>query len=92
MKNTKRLLALVLAMVMVLGMAACGSKTETAETNAPAAEDTVAAPVAENTTYRSLYASEVTTLNYLITTQENEMTIAANVIDCLVEYDNYGNI
>ena len=92
MKNTKRLLALVLAMVMVLGMAACGSKTETAETNAPAAEDTVAAPVAENTTYRSLYASEVTTLNYLITTQENEMTIAANVIDCLVEYDNLGNI
>ena len=92
MKNTKRLLALVLAMVMVLGVAACGSKTETAETNAPAAEDTVAAPVAENTTYRSLYASEVTTLNYLITTQENEMTIAANVIDCLVEYDNLGNI
>ena len=93
MKNTKRLLALVLAMVMVLGMAACGSKTETAETNAPAAEGTTAAaPVAENATYRALYASEVTTLNYLITTQENEMTIAANVIDCLVEYDNLGNI
>jgi len=93
MKNTKRLLALVLAMVMVLGMTACGSKTETAETNAPAVEGTTAAaPVAENATYRSLYASEVTTLNYLITTQENEMTIAANVVDCLVEYDNLGNI
>ena len=92
MKNTKRLLALVLAMVMVLGMAACGSKTETAKTDAPAEGTTAAAPVAENTTYRSLYASEVTTLNYLITTQENEMTIAANVIDCLVEYDNLGNI
>ena len=34
----------------------------------------------------------MTTLNYLITTQENEMSIAANVIDCLVEYDSYGNI
>ena len=94
MKNTKRLLALVLAFVMVLGMTACGS-SETKETQAAAGEQAPAvteAPVAENTAYRSLYASEVTTLNYLITTQENEMTIAANVIDCLVEYDNLGNI
>jgi len=94
MKNTKRLLALALAMVMVLGMVACGSKTETAETAAPAETGAAVteAPVAENTVFRSLYASEVTTLNYLITTQENEMSIAANVIDCLVEYDCYGNI
>ncbi|MBO7251769.1 MAG: peptide ABC transporter substrate-binding protein [Oscillospiraceae bacterium] len=89
MKNTRRLMALVLAFVMVLGMTACGSN-EAKETTA-AAEATEAA-VAENTVYRSLYASEVTTLNYLITTQENEMSIAANVIDCLVEYDNLGNI
>ena len=74
MKNTRRLMALVLAFVMVLGMTACGSN-EAKETTA-AAEATEAA-VAENTVYRSLYASEVTTLNYLITTQENEMTIAA---------------
>ena len=45
-----------------------------------------------DTTFNTLYASEVTTLNYLITTQENEMSIAANVIDCLVEYDSFGNI
>ncbi len=94
MKNTKRLLALVLAMVMVLGMTACGTAEAPAETTAPAenAEGTVAAPAAEEVVYRSLYASEVTTLNYLITTQENEMSIAANVVDCLVEYDCYGNI
>ena len=94
MKNTKRLLALILAFVMVLGMTACGAKTETKETAAANAEQVAPteAAVAENTVYRSLYASEVTTLNYLITTQENEMSIAANVIDCLVEYDNLGNI
>ena len=94
MKNTKRLLALVLAFVMVLGMAACGSSEtkETAAADEQAAPAVTEAPVAENTVYRSLYASEVTTLNYLITTQENEMTIAANVIDCLVEYDSLGNI
>ena len=94
MKNMKRLLALVLALIMVLGMTGCGSDAEAEATTAAAeaAEGTVEAPVAESTVYRSLYASEVTTLNYLITTQENEMTIAANVIDCLVEYDNLGNI
>ena len=95
MKHAKRLLSLALASVLALGMTACGAKSETpkatgsASTDAPAATE---APVAENTVYRSLYASEVTTLNYLITTQENEMSIAANVIDCLVEYDNLGNI
>ena len=90
--NTKRLFALLLAFAMVLGMTACGGKTEPAETTAPAAEATDAPAVAEAATYRTLYASEVTTLNYLITTQENEMSIAANVVDCLVEYDNVGNI
>ena len=91
MKNVRRILALVLAMVMVFALAACGGNSETAEPNAaPAATDAPA--VAENAVFRKLYASEVTTLNYLITTQENEMTIAANVVDCLVEYDSFGNI
>ena len=93
MKMTKRLLAMMLALAMVLSLAACGGSTaETGETKAPAAPAETAAPVAENAVFRSLYASEVTTLNYLITTQENEMTIAANVVDCLVEYDSFGNI
>ena len=91
MNATKRLFALLLALVMVFAMTACGS--ETAEAPAADAAETAAAPaVAEDAVYRSLYASEVTTLNYLITTQENEMSIAANVVDCLVEYDNLGNI
>ena len=91
MKTTKRLLALVLALVMVLGMTACGAEEAPAATTA-AADAAAAAPEATESVYRSLYASEVTTLNYLITTQNNEMSIMANVVDCLVEYDNYGNI
>ena len=79
MNATKKLFALLLVLVMVLSMTACGNGSDEPE-------------IAENGTYRTLYASEVTTLNYLITTQENEMTIAANVIDSLVEYDSYGNI
>ena len=42
--------------------------------------------------YRTLYASEVTTLNYLVTSSTNEFAIAANVIDTLVEYDMYGRM
>ena len=93
MMNAKRLAALLLAFVMVLSMTACGGNAATAESTAAAeAGETTAPAVAENATFRKLYASEVTTLNYLITTQENEMSVAANVIDCLVEYDNLGNI
>ena len=95
MKNAKRLMAFALAFAMVLSMAACGSKQgsdQPSETKAASVPAGTEAAVAETAVYRSLYASEVTTLNYLITTQDNEMTIAANVIETLVEYDNLGNI
>ena len=89
MKNARQIVALLLALAMVSALTACG-KPKPVEI--PPLHTEAAAPVAENAVYRALYASEVTTLNYLITTQENEMKIAANVVDCLVEYDNLGNI
>ncbi|MBR4359145.1 MAG: peptide ABC transporter substrate-binding protein [Clostridia bacterium] len=46
----------------------------------------------EPVTYRTLYSGEVTTLNYLVTSSTNEFGLAANLIDTLVEYDNYGQI
>lgn len=91
MTTMKKLVAALLALLLVLGMTACGGNAEVSETTA-APTATEAAAMAENAVFRKLYASEVTTLNYLITTQENEMTIAANVVDCLVEYDSFGNI
>ena len=95
MKNTKRLLALLLVLVMALAMVACGGNsnpetTGAAEGSTPATE--AAQAVTENAVYRTLYSAEVTTLNYLITGQTNELSIAANVVDCLVEYDAYGNV
>lgn len=99
MKLTKRLLALTLALVLALSLAACsgdaapsgapdsgstpsGSQTDNNGTPAPA----------EEAVYRTLYTSELTTLNYLITGQNNEMSVCANVVDCLVEYDSFGNV
>lgn len=90
MNVARKSFALILAVVMVFALAACGGNAQPAEKTP--AQTEIAAPVAENAVYKALYASEVTTLNYLITTQENEMKIAANVVDCLVEYDNLGNM
>lgn len=42
--------------------------------------------------YKTVYSSEVTTLNYLITSSTLEFGIAANLVDTLVEYDHLGVI
>ncbi len=46
----------------------------------------------QSSTYRMLYSAEITSLNYLTITSTNDFRIAANVEDCLVDYDQYGNI
>ena len=42
--------------------------------------------------YRTLYSGEIGTLNYLTTGTTNEFTVSANIIDTLVERDQYGQI
>ena len=90
MKKTTRLFALLLALVMAFSLAACGDKAPVASD--PGNDPAQSTPVAEKAVYRTLYSGEVTTLNYLITGSTNELTIATNVVDCLVEYDSFGNI
>lgn len=53
---------------------------------------TLVPAMAEDSTYTTLYAGEVTTLNYLVTASTNEFAVAANVIDTLVEYDRLGQV
>ena len=53
---------------------------------------TCVSALAEDTTYTALYASEVSTLNYLIASKQWEQTVGANIVDTLVEYDNTGKI
>jgi oligopeptide transport system substrate-binding protein len=40
--------------------------------------------------YRKLYANEVGTLNYLVSTEGNDMEVFGNLVDTLIEYDKYG--
>lgn len=47
---------------------------------------------ADEQVYRSLYSSEVTTMNYLVSGDTYELVVGANTIDSLVENDTYGNI
>jgi len=42
--------------------------------------------------YYAVYSGEVTTINYLTTSSENEFGLAANLVDTLVDYDNLGRI
>ena len=98
--KTKRILAFLLALAMVLSMAACGKE----EDPKPAPDDgktpEVEAPttgpdgrtIAAEQVYRSLYSSEMTTMNYLSSGTTYELEVGANTIDSLVENDPYGNI
>lgn len=88
MKRTKRWLALLLAGAMTLALAACGG--DTTSTTAPTS--TGAEGESGPAVYRKLYGSEVSTMNYLTTNTILEQTVGANVVDCLVEYDSYGNL
>lgn len=83
MKKTGRILAGLLTGVMALSLAACGSGSSGSSGSGENGE---------KTTYRSLYSGEVQTLNYLTTSTTNDYAISANIIDCLVDYDQYGNI
>lgn len=70
----KKLLSLLLCGAMLLGTLAGCGKKAADKTE----------------TYRKLYSSELTTLNYLVTGSQNEQWVAANTVDGLVEYDKYG--
>ena len=47
---------------------------------------------ADEQVYRSLYSSEVTTMNYLVSGTTYELVVGANTIESLVENDTFGNI
>lgn len=63
-----------------------------APTEAPATTGPDGREFADEQVYRTLYSSEVTTMNYLKSGTTYELVVGANTIDSLVENDPYGNI
>ncbi|SDA57571.1 peptide/nickel transport system substrate-binding protein [Butyrivibrio sp. INlla18] len=83
----RKLKASALFMVMVLLLTGCYAKLPDIENH-----ELDDAYRSDATVYNTLYSSEVTNLNYLVTSSPVDTVITANVIDALVDYDNEGNI
>ena len=94
-------LALCAAMLASTALTGCGGgdkpeggKTETQAQGGSQTGETDAAPAdsSDPAVYTELYSSECATLNYLVTSNTDEMQIGANCIDTLVEYDSKGQL
>ena len=103
----KKFLALLLAVVMVLSLAACGSEAPApAPTEAPAeqpaetpaeqpAEEPTAEPVEEYTgpdTYSMIEAFDITSLDYLFTNKASNGDYTNNFIEGLLTQDPHGKL
>lgn len=44
----------------------------------------------EDQVYNSIYSGEIATLNYLVSSSTTELGLAANFVDTLIDYNNYG--
>lgn len=92
----KKILSILLVLTMIL--TACSSTTtqptqEPSQTPEPAAEDiTEGGKYAEEQIYKTVYAEEIQTINYLTTATTVEFALAANLVDTLIDYDKYGII
>ncbi|MBU3191734.1 peptide ABC transporter substrate-binding protein [Clostridium bowmanii] len=74
-KGISLMLTAMLSISMLSGCKKADTKTSTTEVKQE---------------YSTVYSGELTTLNYLVTASENEFAAAANLVDCLVDYDKYG--
>ncbi len=85
----------ILVLVLVLSLL-----TSCQQSPAPTEESTPEEPTevvnalgdSEAMVYRSLYSAEISSMNYLIEGATNEQTVGANVIDTLVEYNEFGEL
>lgn len=93
----KRILSLLLVLMLVLTACTTPSapqEPQTPETPGPVEEEpqdeTEGGKYAEEQVYKTVYAEEIQTINYLTTATTVEFALAANLVDTLVDYDMYG--
>lgn len=96
----KRLLSLILVLMLIL--TACNGGTTKPEqpsqpeqpgqpeTPSQGEDITEGGKYAAEQVYKTVYAEEIQTINYLTTTTNVEFALAANLVDTLVDYDMYG--
>lgn len=87
----KCLVLLLTAAMTVTALSGCGNSSSTGETT-EVSDSSNGGETSGEAVYKVLYSGEVSTLNYLITSNANEQSIGANVIDTLVEYNSDGEI
>ncbi len=88
----KRMVIFTLIFLLILtSFTGCGTKNSD---NPSATEGTTSAngtePVATEQVYTTIYSGEINTLNYLVTSSENEFALSANLVDSLIDYDRFG--
>lgn len=97
----KRVLSIVLVFIFIMStLTGCGSSSGGGTTGGNqgtgSLQDATNTDGAEETrveqVYNTIYSGELTTLNYLVTASQNEFAIASNIVDSLIDYDQYGVI
>jgi len=80
----KRLISLILTLMLIL--TSCGGSTN-ARTDSPAASDESSKAMKE---YTTVYDTETTTLNYLVSSLSETREVVYNLVEGLVDFDKYG--
>ncbi|MBQ1712427.1 MAG: peptide ABC transporter ATP-binding protein, partial [Firmicutes bacterium] len=91
MRKVSKVLAVILALIMVFGLAACGTPAN----NTPANNgNTEPAPAErkEVDSYSMLYAFNVTTLDYLYDNHSTNGDFTSNFTEGLLTQDNHGTL
>jgi len=88
----KRMVTFILIFLLILtSFTGCGS---TSNDPADTTEGTTTAngenPGTTEQVYNTIYSGEINTLNYLVTSSENEFALSCNLVDSLIDYDRYG--
>ena len=88
MRKVSKALALILACVMVFGLAACGGKSNNSGNN----NNVAPAERKEVDSYSMLYAFNITTLDYLYDNHSTNGDFTANFTEGLITQDSHGSL
>lgn len=95
----KKLTAAVLAAALAVSLTACssgGSAPNTSQgvgTEGTAAQETQAAEKEiERKEFNTVYSAEISNLNYLVSSMSSYFRFVENVVDALVDFDQYGRV